>query len=90
MMRILLCLLLLPIPAQALEVAIEDYVPPPMFGEPIIWVEPIPIPPKRPTKFQVPQSFVQELLIEKSIKDPLERKLTRPDAHEILNQIDPQ
>ena len=89
-MRILLVLLLIPFPAHALDVAIEDYVPPPMFGEPVTWEEPIPLPPKRPTKFQVPQSFVQEFLIEKSITDPLERKLTRPDVHEILDQIDPQ
>ncbi|MGH1398313.1 MAG: hypothetical protein ACRBCT_03775 [Alphaproteobacteria bacterium] len=85
-------------PAFALESRINSYTPPPMFDGVPITIEKIttekivtpPLPPKRPTKFKVPQSFVKELLIEETITDPLERKLTRPDRLEILDQIDPQ
>ena len=50
-----------------------------------------PLPPKRPDKLNVPQSYIDHLLLEEAIRqDELEEILIEQNGRDILNQIDPQ
>ena len=107
MARLYLSLLLFVLlPFGAMAQSIEDYVPPPMFGNsaPIVINETYPpLPPRRPLKLKAPQSYVAYMrkhgkapqLIrhtpQKHIQKHLsEQVLIEPSAQDIFDQINPQ
>ena len=106
MTRLIILILFIPSFAYATSSAIENYVPPPMFDESSNLDDyessyP-PLPPRRPTKINVPQSYIDYLrkhgkppqLIKKSRpkSGPAFNSniLIEPTAQDILDQINPQ
>ena len=108
MTRLILSLfLLLPVSAQASNIgsaSIDYYVPPPMFGnESVVRLDAYPpLPPRRPDKINVPQSYIDYMrehghapkLIRpappKRAPEISSDNLIQPTAQDILDQINPQ
>ena len=104
-------LVVLPVSVQAANTAVEDYIPPPMFSDNLIIIdpyfsqpapEPPPLPPHRPEKIMVPQSYINYLREHGTAPQasiPMQRQyereisedeLIQPTAQDILDQINPQ
>lgn len=99
--RLVFIFLLFSSTAWASNQSIEAYVPPPMFDNQASKVFP-PLPPRRPEKINVPQSYIDYMrkygrapaLIQPSsnrgLKELQPENLIQPSAQDILDQIDPQ
>ena len=105
MTRLILLLSFIPTFAMAADFEISAYVPPPMFGESIVFKqkEPYPpLPPRRPDKINVPQSYIDYMrkhgkapaLIQSvaaaKTHDIYVENLIQPSSQDILEQINPQ